>query len=100
MDVAGELDVVEADDRHVPRHAAPGLGDGADRAERHEVGGRDDRGRRLGQREQAGHRAVPAVDVEVSVGDVLVAVGEAEGLHLGAVGAQALGARAPCRAGR
>ena len=93
MDVAGELDVVEADDRHVVRHAAPGLGDGADRAERHQVGGRDHRGRGLGQREETRHRAMPAVDVEVSVGDVLVAVGETEGLHLGAVGTQALGAR-------
>ena len=45
IDVWGELDVVEADDRKVLGHAQADLGRGADRADRHQVGGGEDRGR-------------------------------------------------------
>src|SRR3954454_13961403 len=73
LDVACELDVVEADDRHVARHLEASLRDGADRAERHEVRGAHDGGRRLVEVEQATHRLLARFDVEISIGDVLVA---------------------------
>src|SRR5581483_3998645 len=56
------LEVVEADDRQVVRYPDAARLQGGQRAERHEVVGGEDGGRRRRQVEQLQHPAVPAVE--------------------------------------
>src|SRR5690349_6679832 len=93
IDVGSKLDVVEADNRDVLGHAQAGLGDGAHSADRHHVGRREDRGGAIFELEEPGGLFAARLGVEVSVGDVLVAVGETERLRGGTVAAQAVDPR-------
>src|SRR5207248_5474839 len=73
---------------------------GLDRADRHQVGGREDCGRRLVELEERAHRGLAALAVEVAQLLVLGPAFEAERLQLGAEAEQAVGARlAVLRAG-
>src|SRR5215203_1184283 len=65
--VRGQMQVVEADDRHVVRHALAGLGDGVQHAERREIVGGEDRGNPGLALEQPPRRIVPAVVGEATL---------------------------------
>src|SRR5690242_17338221 len=81
IDVGSKLNVVEADNRDVLRHAQAGLGDGAHSTNRHHVGRGEDRGGAILELEEPGGLFAARLGVEVSVRDVLVAVRETERLR-------------------
>ena len=96
----GELDVVEADERHVGGHGAPCAPEPPASRRGHEVAGGEHGRRRLGEVEQPAHRGIARLRVEVALLHVLVPVAQAEVLELGAVAEQAVRAGASSPSGR